>query len=418
MTPKKSRITTTINKENEATDHIATNWRITNTRDCLPKALWPKNQSDPTEWGLSILIHIQLISEIPISIREFRSKVRSAIKLRQMRHTSAAGKVGYVKTSDLRSVLEQYMMIYETSSVETTSIETSSIESSGDESSIDESAFPSKKLGWHKNPITPVNPDDIEEEEEEDDSDAPVGGRYYHHGRVKAIKANLNAGASAAAKPKMVVKPKPATRGRKRAKDVEEEAPDPQAVEPPSLVHQDPDPRLPDDTGFLSPLAPNNGVDAAKNKKSKRLSRLEQEQIREPHWQVGMPTPAAFTELPSPGEHAHVQDALEMDLNALPAIPDTATITERRKMEELRLSMEQRIWRIKVLRIREREGEGGEIAAAQNADKKNSGRILHIKVLKLRGQEENGESVQNKNEVEEVERPGGVRKSRRLGKGK
>jgi hypothetical protein len=340
-----------------------------------------------------------------------------------MRHTSAVGKVGYVKTSDLRSVLAEYMMLYETTSGETTSVEitTSSIESSNEEPTTDESTFPPRKLGWHRNPITPAYPviDTEEEEEEEDDSEAPIGGRYYHHGRVKAIKANLNAGASAAAKPKMAAKPKPATRGRKRAKDVEEEAPDPQALELPSLVHQDPDPRLPDDTGFLSPLAPNDGVNAAK-KKPKRLSRLEQDQIKVPHWQVGMPLAEPrlvnAESTATPVKNGHAQDSPVLDLSALPPIPDTATVTERREMEELRLSMEQRIWRIKILRMREREGGGEEVSGGQNADGQNAGVISDTMVQKLRGQE--GERGQNTDEVDEGSRPGGVRKSRRIGRRK
>ena len=73
---------------------------------------------------------------------------------------------------------------------------------------------------------------------------------------------------------------------------------------------------------------------------------------------------------------------VELELENLPGIPENATVAERKEMEELRLKMEQRVWRIKVLRIKERERGGSEMTeqdensgSAEN-DVASNGRVL------------------------------------------
>jgi hypothetical protein len=258
-------------------------------------------------------------------------------------------------------------------------------------------------------PKTPMNHEDADDEEEEEGSSEPLaGGKYQYLSGVRPVKVNLNPTASAAKKP---LRAKPPPRG-KRQKVKEDIIPDPQAAELPSLLHQDPDPRVPDDTGFLSDLE-GDGMDEKGRKRKKRLSRLQQQRIREPHWQmeldnivvdapgleIGIDTPTVRKEVEAvpvleaeDGEDVtmqNVEDAtspdvedpatrngqdvtmnggedVDMELDNLPQIPESATVTERREMEELRLKMEQRVWRIKVLRIKEREGGGAEVVARED----------------------------------------------------
>ncbi|KAA8613872.1 hypothetical protein PtrSN002B_006351 [Pyrenophora tritici-repentis] len=133
----------------------------------------------------------------------------------------------------------------------------------------------------------------------------------------------------------------------------------------PELVHCDPDPRLPDDTGFLSDLdAASTALATRKKKRAKRLSRLQVQRVRVPHWQrdpVPTPLEAATSAIMEEGVNRVDVPHECLDLAGLPEIPEGATVTERMMMEELRLRMEKRVWRIRVLRMREREGRGDEV---------------------------------------------------------
>jgi hypothetical protein len=322
------------------------------------------------------------------------------------------GKQGWAKAVDLKAVLKEY-------------------ERDAEDVKVGEARSAPKANGRNGSrvtrtartqvPKTPVNHGDDDEEDEEEGSSEPLaGGKYQYLNDVRPVKVNLNPTASTAKKPTRSRAP---PRGKRR-KANEDEIPDRQAVELPSLVYQDPEPRVPDDTGFLSDLEGNEAREKGRKRK-KRLSRLEQQRIREPHWQKGhdnividtlsLPRRLGITVVEDEEEVAsvpdvedgeelamedeedvamdNVQDAtihngqhvikngtedVEMQLKNLPDIPKNATVTERREMEELRLRMEQRLWRIKVLRMKERHGGGREVAEGEddnvNVDKDVGGK--------------------------------------------
>lgn len=337
---------------------ITKNWKIHRVHECLPRALWPNKQFEATQWDIGILTLLSQISAIPnATIQDFRAKARRTIKARQERNGTAAGKVGWIKVTDLKAVLKEYEKeIAEADAAKTAQEEAELI---GD--------VQTEVVELPKTPVAPVV--DSEEEDEEQGSSEPLpGGKYQYLTHVRPLKVDLNPTASP---PKKLVQAK-ATRGKKR--QVEDEAMlDLSAIERPSVVQQDPDPRAPDDTGFLSDLEPEKTEQ--KERKKKRLSRLEQYPVRVPHWQRDLDDVAADPLLLSNGTGAASgavpegtlgngkdnDEDLEMNLDNLPSIPINATVKERKEMEELRLRMEQRIWKIKVLRIKEREGRSNEI---------------------------------------------------------
>lgn len=337
---------------------ITRNWKIDRVHECLPRALWPNKQFEATQWDIGILTLLGQISAIPnATIPDFRAKLRRAIKARQERNGTAAGKVGWVKVTDLKSVLKEYEKEIADADAEKNALEERESKNNVQQEPVEM-------------PKTPVAPDVGSEEEEEEEagsSDPLPGGKYQYLSHVRPLKVDLNPSTSPVAKP---VREK-STRGKKRQVE-EETAPDSGAAQLPSLVQQDPDPRAPDDTGFLSDLEPENTNQ--KERKKKRLSRLELYRVRVPHWQRDLDEVAGNGLLPLNGTggvggamsgdkvvNGHEDLDLEMDLEKLPKIPDNATISERKEMEELRLRIEQRIWRIKVLRIKEREGHGEEV---------------------------------------------------------
>ncbi|EOA88240.1 hypothetical protein ACJQWK_02101 [Exserohilum turcicum] len=336
---------------------ITRNWKIDRVHECLPRALWPNKQFEATQWDIGILTLLGQISAIPnATIQDFRAKLRRAIKARQERNETAAGKVGWVKVTDLKAVLKEYEK-------EIAEADAEKIAQEERESTVN---VQHESVELPKTPVAPVV-DSEEDEEEAGSSDPLPGGKYQYLTHVRPLKVDLNPSASPAAKP---IREKP-TRGKKR--QVEEEVTaDPGVMQRTSEVQQDPEPRDTDDTGFLSDLEPER-VDK-KERKKKRLSRLEQYRVRVPHWQRDLDEVTGSHSLLSNGTGviggAKLEDAtvnengdldLEMDLKNLPSIPDNATIRERTEMEELRLRMEQRIWRIKVLRIKQREGHGEEV---------------------------------------------------------
>ncbi|CAA9966209.1 hypothetical protein PTMSG1_09568 [Pyrenophora teres f. maculata] len=350
---------------------ITRNWKIKFVHECLPKALWPNKQSEARQWGTAILQLLSQISAIPsATIPDFRSKVRSAIKARQGRNGSIAGSVRWVKAPDLNMVLSGY-------TEEATEPADPVLQVK--ETTTNTSKPPTRTRRGGPIPKTPKTPaietgddgDDEEEDEEIPSSQPLAGGKYQYLTHVRPVKVNLNPSASAARKP---LASRPTLRGRKRTRGnaIEEKENiiiTPEivscAVPQPELVHRDPDPRLPDDTGFLSDLdAASTALATRKKKRAKRLSRLQVQRVRVPHWQRDpVPTPL---EAPSSariveGVNGGVETDDCLDLAGLPEIPEGATVAERRQMEELRLRMEMRVWRIRVLRIREREGRGGEV---------------------------------------------------------
>jgi hypothetical protein len=367
---------------------INSNWSLRLTTNCLTKSLFPKGLSDRTQWGLPTLNLLAQISALPgVNISDFRAKLKEAIAARQARDKSAAGNVGYMTVADLRAVLKRYQ------EEEKEADATEEIPHPAKAKAKGRAGRPEKDTGAgediappkapkargrpRKNlttvPKTPIRPieEDEDDEEEEEDSEAPLaGGKYQYLERVRPVKVNLNPDASVAAKP-LRRKPAPRTkavpRGRKRCQNADgDDVPDPRAAKRPSLVVEDSDPRVPDDTGFLSPLVATPEKRKGK-KRSTRLSRLQENRIREPHWQHGVPLEMdeevavdSGDAAPTEAEDVVMEDVvmedadLEEVLQGLEEIPDEATVSERLDMEELRLSIEQRIWRIKALRIQQR----------------------------------------------------------------
>jgi len=354
---------------------IMTNWHLEYAKDCIPRPLWP--QDIFPQWGADIIMLLSEISSLPgATLPDFTRRLKEVIKMRQQKNKSAAGRSSRAKAVDLKAVLKQYERDADEMGAGLASPESDAKERKGGRTTRNTRI---------QVPKTPVNHDDEDEEEEEEGSSEPLaGGKYQYLPGVRPVKVNLNPDASAVKKP---TRPKPPPRGKRR-KANEDAMPDPLAVELPTLVHQDPDPRVPDDTGFLSDLEGNEAREKGRKRK-KRLSRLEQQRIREPHWQLDndnitldVPTPTQPPGISAIGdeeEDATIPDAHDDEdpardsethepidateeaeieamnlLASLPELPANATATEKRELEELKLSMEQRIWRIKVLRIEER----------------------------------------------------------------
>jgi hypothetical protein len=400
---------------------INTNWSLKSTSNCLTTPLFPRGLGDPQEWGLPTLQVLAETSALPNVDRfDFRAKLQEAIKARQARNKSAAGKVGYMTITDLRAVLRQYKAEEKESKVEEEAPLPTQAKGKGratrskKATEAEEEAALAKQPKARgrprknqnvapKTPNRPIEEDEDDEEEEEEDSEAFLaGGKYQYLSRVRPVKVNLNPDASVAAKPprkKPAPRAKAAPKSKKPTRDEDDnDLVNPRAATRPSIAHEDTDPRVPDDTGFLSPLM--SEVGRKKMKKSTRLSRLQEDRIREPHWQQDMaqlesghedeaidgeeaPIEDAIME-EAPAEDAVMEDAdLEEVLQGLEDISDIATVSERLDMEELRLSMEQRIWRIKALRIQNRaEAEKGGQADAivmETTGVRKSGRVLRKK---------------------------------------
>jgi hypothetical protein len=417
MAPRKGSTDTTT------TDLITTinsNWSLRITTNCLTKSLFPKGLSDSTQWGLPTLNVLAQISALPsVDVYDFRTKLKGVIAARQTRNKSTAGKVGYVTVVDLRAVLRQYQ------DEEKEADATEDIPLPAKAKGKSRAGRPKKDTGAEegiappkapkargrprkslptvpKTPMRPIEEDEDDEEEEEEDSEALLaGGKYQYLERVRPVKVNLNPDASVAAKPlrkKPATRAKAAPRGKMRVRNAEEDdVPNPRAAKRPSLVVEDPDPRVPDDTGFLSPLVA-TPLKRKGKKRSTRLSRLQENRIREPHWQHDVPLEmdeAAAVDsgdaAPTEAEDAIMEDAeLEEVLQSLEEIPDEATVSERLDMEELRLSIEQRMWRIKALRIQQRaetEDDGETIGQADTPEPeatyaRRSGRTLRTRKSK------------------------------------
>lgn len=399
--------------------HITRHWHIQTIAKSLPKPLWPNKQRSG-EWSDDFIHLLSQISRQPAAtLPDFKRRLRRVIKARQERNNSTIGKQSWAKEVDLKAVLKEYQR-----EAEETGAEEEHPAPEPKEKPVNRTTRNTRV----QIPKTPMNHEDADDEEEEEGSSEPLaGGKYQYLNGVRPVKVNLNPTASAAKKP---LRAKPPLRGN-RQKVNEDGFPDPQAVELPSLVHQDPDPRVPDDTGFLSDLE-GDGLNEKGRKRRKRLSRLQQQRIREPHWQldldnivvdvpdleIGIDTPTVIKEV----EAATVLDAqdekdvtmqnvedvafsdvderairngqdvvmndeedVEIELDNLPEIPDNATVTERREMEELRLRMEQRVWRIKVLKIKEREGGGSEVLAREDSNlNSENGEGTNSRVLRKR----------------------------------
>jgi len=359
-----------------------TNWHLEFAKDCIPRPLWPQDLFP--QWGVDIIVLLSEISSLPgATLPDFTRRLKEVVKTRQQKNKSVAGRSSRIKAVDLKAVLKQYERDAEEMGAGLASPESDAKERKGGRTTRNTRV---------QVPKTPVNHDDDEEEEEEGSSEPLAGGKYQYLSGVRPVKVNLNPDASAVKKP---TRPKPPPRGKRR-KANEDAMPDPLAVELPTLVHQDPDPRVPDDTGFLSDLEGNEAREKGRKRK-KRLSRLEQQRIREPHWQLDndnitldVPTPTQTPGISAVEDeeegatilNAHNDEDLSLDnaknptpdsethepidateeaeieamnlLASLPELPANATATEKRELEELKLSMEQRIWRIKVLRIEER----------------------------------------------------------------
>ncbi|KAH6865447.1 hypothetical protein BKA58DRAFT_320232 [Alternaria rosae] len=346
-------------------DHVATimtNWHLEKATDCIPPPLWP-GQYFP-QWGADIIMLLSQISSTRgATLPDFTTKLREAVKLRQQKNKSATGRTSRVKPIDLKAVLKQYEREAETTGAGAASPVSNAKERNGGRTTRNTRI---------QVPKTPVNHDDEDEEEEEEGSSEPLaGGKYQYLNGVRPVKVDLNPDASAVKKP---TRPKPPPRGKRR-KANEAANPGPQVVELPTLVHQDPDPRVPDDTGFLSDLEGNEVKEKGKKRK-KRLSRLEQQRIREPHWQldndnITLEVLTPTRPLDAPG--VEDEDEAVSLLKSLPNLPANATATEKRELEELKLSMEQRIWRIKVLRIEERVQNEGLGRREEKGEEEQSG---------------------------------------------
>ncbi|OAG13676.1 hypothetical protein CC77DRAFT_1036126 [Alternaria alternata] len=347
------------------------NWEITSFDKCLPKTLCPNHNQEWREWSNEFMGLLSSIASTPNTTHpDFKKRLRKTIQIRKEKDSSAIGS----NEVDLKTVLEEYKSEAEKTSADTAHPGPSSQEKPANRTTRQASI---------QIPKTPMNQEDDDEDEEEGSSEPLAGGKYQYLNGVKPVKVDLNPEASAAKKP---TRPKPATRGKRRKAD-EESVSDPLAAELPSQIQQDPDPRAPDDTGFLSDLD-GDEMDLGGRKRKKRLSRLQQQRVREPHWQMEMDNTAV--DIPDLDDGLDTPtdvimndgEDVELELENLPEIPENATVAEKREMEELRLKMEQRVWRIKVLRIKERERGGSEMTeqdgnstSAEN-DVASNGRVL------------------------------------------
>jgi hypothetical protein len=320
---------------------IAANWHIENVNECIPEALYPDGQSDTAQWEAGLLQQLRSISSIPTAtIEDFRTKLDTAIRLRQDRNRTAKGKVSSMTATDLSAVLAAYQREKKDSKKSVASGKRNQIVT--------------------KTPITPAPPDyEEEEEDEEEDSEAPVpAGKYIHLPNVKPKKVNLNPDASVAAKP----------RGKKRGRQAHHDEQD--SLRSPNRAYQeeegDEDPntdiRHLEDTGFLSPTT---DPPPTRQRQSKRLSRIQQDLIRAPHWQDDIPVLPGEAVSQEENQHDDNDSILEgsIDFNVL-QIPEGATNRERLDFHRLR----RRIWRdefmVRVLKVEvrmeeERERERG-----------------------------------------------------------
>jgi hypothetical protein len=398
---------------------INANWSIRRTSNCLTKALVPGGLSDPQQWSLPILQVLAEISALSgVDRSDFRGKLEEAIKARQARNKSTVGTVRYMTVVDLRAVLRRYKEEEKEIEAKESASPPAQAQAKGKDRATrskkdiiaEEQVLPANQpkprgrprkipILVPRTPIRPIGEDDDEEEEEEDSDALLAHGKYQYLERVHPVRVNLNPDASVAAKPpqkKPALRAKAAPRGQKRIRNQDEdELPDPRAAKRPSVVHEDPDPRVPDDTGFLSPLVATPMREKKKGKgEGKRLSRLQEIRVREPHWQQPVVEAESIPVQDGEVEEEDVvmdeapvseEDAgLEEVLRNLEQIPNNATIAEKLEMEELRLSMERRVWRIKVLRIQRRTGttNGEETARGANSkgpdtsNARRSGRTL------------------------------------------
>lgn len=323
-------------KAADSGDAIANNWNLTNVSDCLPRSLWPEKQSDIRQWDEDTIRLIRQISEIAnATVKDFRAKLRAAIKARQARNTSTAGRVPYTKVTDLKAVLATYEK-------QKKELEPQDVPEAPAQRSTSARAKSSFKA-----PVTPAVPEMRENADKVgyEDSSAPAryGGEVHLRG-IKPLKINMNVEQSAPAKP--------LRRGKKRGRDADEDD-NGRPTKRPSLIHEDEDPREIDDTGFLShhETTPRE----IQSRRPKRLSRLQQEHIRAPHWQHDMAPIDARSSVPPEREDLGDGD-VEMggiDLSML-TIPANATTQEQLDLWTERRNILYAAYMVKKLGIQRR----------------------------------------------------------------
>ncbi|KAF1351494.1 hypothetical protein EJ07DRAFT_183877 [Lizonia empirigonia] len=195
-------------------------------------------------------------------------------------------------------------------------------------------------------PITPANPlenSDAEEEDQENEPPEPVSGRHIYGDVIKPTTIDFNPSGEPTAQARTRQ-----TRKRGRA----------ESDKPPTEVQIDSDPRDIDATGFLSELDPKE----ARRRRKPRLSRLQQDRVTVPPWSQDIPaplgtpllTPTAKTlvsvtpALPPSADVAAMSSpaarptnasrddelGIEILLDLLPCIPDTATPEQRSMLED------------------------------------------------------------------------------------
>lgn len=196
-------------------------------------------------------------------------------------------------------------------------------------------------------PITPANPlenSDDEEEDQENEPPEPVSGRHIYGEVIKPTTIDFNPSGEPTAHARTRQ-----TRKRGRA----------ESDKPPTEVQIDSDPRDIDATGFLSELDPKE----ARRRRKPRLSRLQQDRVTVPPWSQDIPAPpetllltpaakalvsvtpalppssvdaAAMSSTAARPTNASRDDELgiEILLDLLPCIPDTATPEERSMLED------------------------------------------------------------------------------------
>lgn len=314
---------------------IAANWSIPNTNACVPKDMYPNEENDAAKWGRDILKLLGQISNLPsATLEDFQRRLTEVIAARINRNKSAKGKTPHMTLPDLKAVLSQYQQL-EKAATKT--------QAKGKARATTPPNLPP--------PVTPANKDEDEEEEYENSS-APLGfGRYNYLDNVKPVKMDLKPDSPPA---------KRVLRKRTRAADNEEDA-DARAAKRPSLVHEDESPRNLDDTGFLSQLT------SPRPTRRPRLSRVQQDRVRQPHWQRSLPAvevgEAALLDgavdgaAQAAGEEEELGSVVApsaLTMTGLPEIPPNATTTERRRLESMRFVMERRLFTIRALAILER----------------------------------------------------------------
>jgi hypothetical protein len=394
---------------------IASNFGIATVSACVSKTQHPDGESDAAQWDANLLALLQTIStKESATIKDFRAKLRSAIKSRQERNKTVKGKVKWMTIPDLKAVLK----LYEQEEKDAQKQETPPPPKRSTKRATTVPATPSSQIL----PNPPKNLSQVNSLTPYQNSSAPVAfAGYTYLSNVKPQPVNLNPDASSAAKP----------RGRKRGKPAAEDELAARPSKRPSIRQEDEDPRGVDDTGFIS--AANTATRPKRAKK--RLSRLEQSRMRIPHWQMGMQEdgpdvpeetqdetlaneteetpevqeytledliqngfPAHFSDPPNIDLHPsnpnleaeNVNDAVSIsmdsvDLNAL-KIPDRASTKERLEFHRMR----RRIWyddyMVRMLRV--------QLRGEENTQERNGGVVAGEKPrwigISLRG---NGEGV-------------------------